>query len=182
MSKMKSLNMRRKIKAAERTSEALQLINEGVGVSEVARRIGVNRKTLYRNLRKITDQRTAANADTYEALRERHAAELQAMVDGIFRSDLSDAEMFETFRKYKADIARLLGINRERATANTAVQVNVGESTEFLRHSHGLTEEQLTQVFAYMDSLPRAPLVIDASFDPPALSGESSGESGGEHE
>lgn len=62
-----------------------------------------------------------------------------------------------------------LGFSGTSAKNLLAVQNNVGDgvNVEFLKHSHGLSESQLDDVFAFMDSLPRAPIEIDASYLPP---------------
>ena len=61
-----------------------------------------------------------------------------------------------------------LGLRGTAASSLLALNVEPsGTSFEFLKHSHGLSEEQLNELWAYMDALPRdGPPVIDASYFP----------------
>ena len=166
---IKAHNRRQKLKAKERTAKALALLNDGMPVTHVARELGVNRKTLYRNLKKLETEVDSANAEALEQRRERHEAELRTMIDFLLNSpEMSDSEVVGHFRMYQADIAKLVGINKERAGAQVAVQVNEGAGLafEFLKHSHGISEADMQKVFAFMDSLPREKPVVDASYFP----------------
>jgi hypothetical protein len=66
------------------------------------------------------------------------------------------------------EVLAALGISG--TTARTNVLVNVegeqGATFEFRRHAHGLSPEQLLEVWAFMDGLPRQKPVIDASYFP----------------
>jgi len=61
--------------------------------------------------------------------------------------------------------ARLLGLDAP-TKAITASITPEGTAYDFLRHSHGLDDGQLAEVYAFMDGLERQKPVIDASFFP----------------
>lgn len=69
------------------------------------------------------------------------------------------------------EVLAALGFSGTAAKNLFAIQNNAGEMTgvtvEFLKHSHGLSDTQIEEVFAFMDALPRAPIVVDASYFPP---------------
>jgi hypothetical protein len=62
--------------------------------------------------------------------------------------------------------ARLLGLDAPSKSVQAVVSPD-GAAFEFLRHSHGLSDDQLTKVYTYMDTLEREKPVIDASYFPP---------------
>jgi hypothetical protein len=68
------------------------------------------------------------------------------------------------------EVLAALGVSG--AVARTNVLVNLeqpeqrGATFEFLRHAHGLSEEQMAEVWQFMDSLPRLKSTIDASYFP----------------
>jgi hypothetical protein len=164
---IKARNKARAAKKATRVQTALSMIEAGTTINATAVELGINRRTLQRNLRQIRERVETANVEKYEVLREKHHEELATMVEFVLESStMSDSEVAAHFRMYKADIARLLGINRERTTTNVAVAVGAGLSYEFLRHSHGLDDSQLTAVYAYMDALPKATPAVDESYFP----------------
>lgn len=81
------------------------------------------------------------------------------LIDRALEGDVSAAR----------EVLAALGISG--TTARTNVLVNVegvdqGAAFEFRKHAHGLTEEQLREVWAFMDALPRQKLAIDASYFP----------------
>jgi hypothetical protein len=70
------------------------------------------------------------------------------------------------------EVLAALGFSGTASKNLFAIQNNAGEMTgvagDFLKHSHGLSDAQITEVFAFMDSLPRAAIQIDATYFPPA--------------
>ena len=73
-----------------------------------------------------------------------------------------------------------LGFSGTAAKNLVAIQQNAGEMTgvtvDFLKHSHGLTDSQLGEVFAFMDAMPREAIVVDASYLPPVPVAEDENE------
>lgn len=70
------------------------------------------------------------------------------------------------------EVLAALGISGTASRTNVLVNLESSEQRnstfEFLKHSHGLSEEQLLAVWEFMDSLPRQKTTIDASFFPDA--------------
>jgi hypothetical protein len=66
------------------------------------------------------------------------------------------------------EVLAALGFSGTQSKNILAVQNNVeaGSATEFLRRSHGLSDESLQKVYGFMDSLPREVPTIDASYFP----------------
>jgi hypothetical protein len=66
------------------------------------------------------------------------------------------------------EVLAALGFSGTQSKNILAVQNNVdaGSATEFLRRSHGLSEDSLQTVYKFMDSLPREAPVVDASYFP----------------
>jgi hypothetical protein len=66
------------------------------------------------------------------------------------------------------EVLAALGFSGTQSKNILAVQNNVdaGSATEFLRRSHGLSEDSLQAVYKFMDSLPREAPVVDASYFP----------------
>lgn len=63
--------------------------------------------------------------------------------------------------------ARLLGLDAPtKAITASITPESTGVMYEFLRHSHGLDDGQLAQVYVFMDKMERQKPVIDASFFP----------------
>jgi len=68
------------------------------------------------------------------------------------------------------EVMAALGFHGTSAKNNVLVNVESPEQRgltfEFLRHSHGIAEADMTRVFEFMDSLPREKPVVDASYLP----------------
>jgi hypothetical protein len=68
------------------------------------------------------------------------------------------------------EVLAALGFSGTTAKNLMAVQVNPAETGlahELLRHAHGLDDSQLATVYQFMDQLPKATVVVDASYFPP---------------
>jgi transposase-like protein len=157
-----------KAKAAKRTEQAIELLATGKGITQVARELGVNRKTLYTNLKKLEKENHTKNLDNIERLRVRHHNELRTMVDFLLNSaDLNDAEVLALFRLYQADIAKLCGLNKEKAATNVAVITTdtkqMGLYQRFLHESAGVRDFE--PVWALLRSLPRERAAIEPPDD-----------------
>jgi hypothetical protein len=67
------------------------------------------------------------------------------------------------------EVLAAMGFSGTQAKNILAVQNNIentSAATEFLRRSHGLSEDSLQAVYKFMDSLPRETPVVDASYFP----------------
>jgi transposase-like protein len=167
-----------KAKAAQRTEKALQLLETGKGVVAVAKELGIHRKTLWENLKKLNERQAAVNADTIEQMRSRHHSELRTMMDFVLKSEeMADSEVAGHFRAYAADIAKLMGLNapERRVTANvdaTSDPEKLQGYRRFVIETQLLTREQLEVVYQYARSLRPAPSPINLTLN----AGETEGD------
>lgn len=158
--RMKAINKARQTKAALRTAEALEMIANGQGVGFTARALGMNRKTLYINLKKYRTQHAEAHDAAYSAQRTAHGERLEQLITFVTASpQMTDAEIGQQVWGILGDKAKLLGLNAPDRSIVAAV--GAGAHYEFLEHSHGLSPAQLELVYEFMDRLPRAAVTVD---------------------
>jgi hypothetical protein len=104
-----------------------------------------------------------------ETARAEAHTELTALKKFIAESDMSDSDTVHGLLAIHDRIARLLGLDAPTKSINANLSSELTPIyTDFLRCSHGLSDDQMAQVFEYMKALPRAQIVVDASYLPPA--------------
>ena len=88
----------------------------------------------------------------------------EAIAEAIFRSaargDIAAA------REAMAVLAGSAGSSRSQVNVLVNNSGETSISYEFLKHAHGLSPEQLVEVWAFMDALPRQQITIDSSYFP----------------
>jgi hypothetical protein len=166
---LKARNTRQRIKAEERRSKVLA--NPDTPAKELAAALTVHPRTIYRDLIRLRQDLNAANITEYQAQRAAHKQELDLMLDHLLQSEeLTDAEMGKLFREYKADVARLLGLNAESRAV--VAHISAPESSppflKFKSATSGLSDDQMESVYAFARSLVREykPTAKDASWFP----------------
>jgi hypothetical protein len=154
--------VRRREKVAEMTVQ-------GAPPKAIAQALSAPLRTVERDLNSL---RGSFNLDTPEVWKQHREAVRQEFLDMVEATDtIKDVERRIASRLQVFDrIVRLEGLDAPSKSQSTNLTLtdNTGVTFDFLKHSHGLSESQLSEVFAFMDSLPRAKPVIDASYFPDA--------------
>lgn len=165
---LKARNKRQQLKAEERRSK-LVAAPAAATVDTLAAELSVSKRTIFRDLQTLRQQLNAQNLSEYEKRRDAHEQELQLMLDHLLQSeDLTDAEVGKLFREYKADIAKLRGLNAESRAVVAHVSTNNDKGyLDFKKHTVGLEDLQIEEVLRFAASLERKPSVKDASWFPP---------------
>jgi hypothetical protein len=165
---LRARNKRQQLKAEARRSKLVAAPADAT-VQTLAGELSVSKRTIFRDLQTMRQQLNAQNLTEYEQRRNAHEQELQLMLDHLLQSDeLTDAELGKLFRDYKADIAKLRGLNAESRAVVAHVSTNVDKAyLEFKKHTTGLDEGQVEQVLNFAASLERKRAVKDATWFPP---------------
>jgi hypothetical protein len=167
-----------KIRVSRRREKLTKIFAKGATVSKAHEQlreegIEVCRATVGFDLQAIrgdfADRLPQAREDAYNELQQ-----LKKLVAKTEKMRLG--EKIDKHLAIHDRVARLLGLDAPTKSVSASISANAGgpsEAFEFLRHAHGLSEEQLAEVYSFMDQLPRKPLTLDARFfNEPEQTGE----------
>jgi hypothetical protein len=138
---------------------------------KIADEVGVNRTTIYRNLKPLVEKLRETNPEKFieGRLEQKEIYELmeRALVEGTIPPDVARA-----WQSIRDSISRLMGYDAPSKSLHVNVVANqTGRFHKFVQAAAGLTETQLEQVFKFAASLEREPLAMPAG--PPPLMLES---------
>ena len=156
--------------AVEARSEAvLEELKQGKSQAAIAQTLGVHRNTICRDLKALTKKLSTANLAEHEARVAAQEAVLELIEQSLIEEQVSP-EVANAWRAVRSDIAKLRGLNAE----NRSVIAHVSSNSDvlFLKFKaavNGLTDAEIEVAFAYLEKLPRQPIVTikDASWFPP---------------
>jgi hypothetical protein len=153
-------------KIAQRRAEVAAAIklDDQVGKQELADSLGVSRATLWRDLQAIEARHVEGSKDDVAAFKK-------SQYDALMRIESATAEgsippeVANALIRIRDSVARLLGLNapERRITAHLDAS-NTQVQYRFLEHSHGLSADQIEEVFRFMDTLPRSKVTIADCF------------------
>jgi hypothetical protein len=161
-----------KIRVARKRKRIVQLAVKGKTIREMSEALtaegytGTSRAQVHRDLVFLAK----TSSQNVEEAREEAHDELRQLKKMIATAEqLTFGEKVDKHLAVHDRLSRLLGMDAPTKSVSASINANAGtpsEAFEFLRHAHGLSEEQLAETYAFMDELPRKPLVIDASYFP----------------
>ena len=136
---------------------------------EIAAQLGVDRTTVYRSLKPLVEKMRETNPEKFieGRLAQKEVYELmeRALIEGKIPPDVARA-----WQSIRDSISRLMGYDAPSKSITAHVTANTSVQYRFLEHSHGLSADQIEEVFKFMDALPRRKVTIDMSgFGPPQL-------------
>lgn len=139
-------------------------MNEGKTQVQIATELRISRTTLWRDLQTLSQNLNSGNLAEFEQRRNAHEAELQRMLDYLLQSeDLTDAELGKLFREYKADIAKLRGLNAEsravvaHLTSNSVDPKTLPLYRRFIHETRWVPEEKFERIWALCRELEELP-------------------------
>jgi hypothetical protein len=154
---------------AARVAEAVPRLNAGESQKDVADALGVDRITIYRNLKKLTDKLIG------EATEGRLA---QLKVFELIEQSLIESkvtpEVAREWRAIRSEISQLLGLNSPHRTVTATINAEVNPTTlgryrRFCRATRFMTDEQLERIYALCEPLnvppPRALPILEDFVD-----------------
>jgi transcriptional regulator with XRE-family HTH domain len=148
---------------AQRVADAVPRLNAGESQQDVADALGVDRITIYRNLKKLTEK--LVGEATEGRLAQLKVFELieQSLVEGKV-----EPEVAREWRAIRSEISQLLGLNAptKSITAHVATQGD-GRFHRFIQAAAGLSDGQLETVLQFAAQIGREPLELPAG--PPPL-------------
>jgi transposase len=169
-SKIRAYNRRQKFRAEERRAEVVSLVKAGKSGPEIARDLGVDRKTIWRDVHALQSQFQCQNAEQYAS----------HMNEALAKNQLQEKTFLEG-RLPAADMMVWLAITKERNAIlgsyapDKSVSLSVSGSPDqligyrrFVKETSYLNAEQLEQVFAFARTLNIPPARVD--HQPPASS------------
>jgi predicted HTH transcriptional regulator len=154
-----------KLLGAEQLAEIRRLVAEGKTNKEIAEILGVCTKTVERKITKIMNELAGKNVSQVqlwrdELIEELYDARLEVEASREPGKPLS-AKLVNTLLGIIALDAKLKGAFAPERSITAHVEVNTTVQYQFLEHAHGLSQEQIEEVFRFMDSLPRKQTTID---------------------
>jgi HTH domain len=170
---MKTRSLKRRVRIEERRKTALAMANQKKSTKEIAQATGTSRMTVWRDFKVLAAAAEASNVQGYAERRQQQGEQLARELEELKRvaagsPEFDDAMRIEKILAVSDRIMRLWNLGSTQANVNVNVAAEGGRFLEFCRHSHGIAESDWPQVWAFMDSLPRETLTIDASYYPPA--------------
>jgi hypothetical protein len=152
---------------AQRVAEAVPRLNAGESQKDVADALGVDRITIYRNLRKLTDKLIG------EAT-EGRLAQLKVfeLIEQRLIENKVTPEVAREWRAIRSEISQLLGLNSPHRTINATINAEVdpqklGRYRRFCHETRFMSDSQLEQVYALCAPLnlppPREPVQLPAT-------------------
>lgn len=150
--------MANKAKTAERRSRLVELMRAGVNkveASEVLKNEGypASPATLRRDVSKHLAPKW--DAMNNEAFREYQLNELWQLREQLSNPAIKPDRRIELALAILDRQIRLAGTEAASKSIVAHVRENTAVQYRFLEHSHGLSAEQIEEVFSFMDSLPR---------------------------
>lgn len=155
------------IVSERRKQRAIAMTEEGKTQAQIARALGVTPVAVCLSLKELRKTMNNATAHDFAVYRKGQLAILESIEDALLENKVAP-DVAREWRAIRADIARLLGLNAPERSVSVNVDTNnnPGLTVEFLRHAHGLSEEDMQRVFAFMDALPKQKPVVDDSYFP----------------
>jgi hypothetical protein len=149
-----------KIEARRAEVAAAVTGDDQVGIADLAATLGVSRQTLWRDLQAIEARYVEGSKDDVAAFKKSQYDALirieSATAEGSIEPDVANALV-----RIRDSVARLLGLNAPEKRITAHVDASTTQvQYRFLEHSHGLTADQIEQVFRFMDALPRRAVSI----------------------
>jgi len=159
-------------KIAQRQAKAAEMMNSnpGMGQGELAAALGISRQTFWRDLQSIEARYVDGSTEDVRAFKEaQYKALLQiesATAEGTIPPDVANA-----LTRIRSEVAKLLGLNAPEKRITATITANTAVQYRFLEHAHGLSADQIENVFKFMDALPRVKVSI-ADCYPKQIEGE----------
>jgi hypothetical protein len=149
-----------KAEVAKNTLAAVNLRAAGASQQNAAAELGVCRQTVGKYLRDCDIDWASLNAVALAPIKKKLIEELLAMADAVLAGEYPEKKV-ETWRGLMSDFAKVAGLN----APTTSITAHVDASStqvqyRFLEHSHGLSADQIEEVFRFMDALPRRTVSI----------------------
>ena len=148
-----------KIEARRAEVVAAVTSDDQVGIADLAATLGVSRQTLWRDLQAIEARYVEGSQDDVAAFKKSQYDALirieSATAEGSIEPDVANALV-----RIRDSVARLLGLNAPEKRITAHVAANTAVQYRFLEHSHGLSADQIEEVFRFMDALPRRTVSI----------------------
>jgi hypothetical protein len=149
---------------------AAERLTKGATKKEIRQELGVCRQTLAKYLEGLDIDWAALNAPAVAPLKKKMVEQLLQMADDVI-AGVVPTRLADTWRGLMSDIREMLpGMNAPTTSVTAHVDAtNTTVQYRFLERSHGLSAEQIEQVFRFMDTIPRAEVIIDMTGFMPAL-------------
>ena len=140
---------------AARVAEAIPRLEAGEMRKDVAKDLGVDGSTIYRNVKKVTDQLNAGSLE--ERLGQK--AIFEFMEQCLIERSVP-VEIIREWKNIRSEISKLMGWDAPARTFSTRVTVEADPTTmglysRFLHECRELMPEQMEEIFTFMRSLPR---------------------------
>jgi hypothetical protein len=143
--------------------EISRLRAQGMTQEQVADELKVHRNTVAYHDKRSLMEMNEQDVVTRVEWRDKHLAELHDLKEKLqahFDDGRVPLKVWDRLLAALAFESKLVGSSAPERVEVSAVK---GPGYELLEHSHGLTSGQLEEVYAFMDSLPRAKTLIDLS-------------------
>jgi len=147
----------------------IELLNEGkseVEAAEMLRDEGYpgSPDTIRRDVRALAPAWRAANEQAFDEFRQKQLALLSELSEQAKNPNIKPDRRIELLLSILDREIRLTGTEAPSKSIIGHVSGNTTVQYRFLEHSHGLNEQQIEEVFAFMDSLPRRKVSIADCF------------------
>ena len=152
---------------AKRRTELAERLSKGERVGKLAKELGVSRVTLWRDVKNLTLQFSDPSRAAFQEYRQAHLKVLQTMAQAVLEEKVS-AEVAREFRRYQADIAKLIGLNAETRSVVAHVTAEVDPAKlkgyrRFVHETRFLPESKLPQVWAFIRTIEELPTAVSTA-------------------
>jgi len=130
----------------------------------------MSRTTLWRDLSALRECFKEEHSEKYAEFVKAQVGVFQLMEQHLLEGTI-DAQTATAWKGIRQEISALLGLNSPAKSITAHITDGTGLTFEFLKHAHGIGEDDMKKVFAFMDALPRQRPVIDASYFPDRSTG-----------
>jgi hypothetical protein len=164
-------NKSSKAVVAQRQKKAVDLAKAGFSQKDIAGELGVDRVTIYRNLKELTEKFQTENSAAFEEFKRAQLEVFELMERSLIEGKVS-VDVAREWRGIRSEISSLLGLNAPTKSITAHIRTDgTGRFHKFVQSAAGLSDAQMEQVFQFAASLEREPLPMPAG--PPPLMLES---------
>lgn len=160
-------NATSKAHRAERHAQEIELMNQGLSQTEIAKTLGISRMTFWRDIQTLTEQYTQGNQEAFTVLRNLQVSACIDMAKEV-HDGVIEPEVGNSVRGFLDSVSKLLGLNAPTKHLTATVETGDLFTMKCRKAFDGLGDAQIDAELDRIAKLPREAkkTVMDASWFP----------------